>query len=219
MTTLTIGRVVSLPATKETVQTHEVTGLATGRVVGENLVNTAEQSKRPLADPLALATARLAASERDIDRLRNEIREELQAELTLEQANGLIELSALRSRAVRQAQDDIVQLARLLAERILGEELSLRPERVVELAAQLLREAAGANRITLYAPTDAAETLGNQLEALRAATTSDVQVEIIADANLGRGDLRVETDLGNIDGRIGTQLAHLASILVESIRS
>ena len=54
----------------------------------------------------------------------------------------------------------------------------------------------------------------SQLESFRA-----VCIEIVSDASLGPGDLRVETDVGSIDARVGTQLTHLAAAVFESNRS
>jgi flagellar assembly protein FliH len=218
MTALTRGRVISLPTRGiDSEQAANRQRRATGHIAGEDLVSAAERARRIEAAAEATGAARLAAFEGRMDQLRAELREQLTVELGLEYAKQSMELAALRRRAVQQAQDDIVQLARLLAERILGEELSLRPERIVALAGQVLREAAGASRLTLHVAPSAVELLRDAIERLAPANAASL--EIVADDSLGQGDLRVETDLGTIDARIGTQLAHLTSILVESIQS
>jgi len=59
-----------------------------------------------------------------------------------------------------------VDLAKLLAERLLGESLRVAPEQVVSLAKQALGEARGARRIQLVAHPDDARILEQSLPEL-----------------------------------------------------
>ncbi len=218
MTAISRGRVIPMSPRAEPPRHPEHLDQAIGgRAVSAKVVRSGEQGQRVLADAQAPGAARLTAFEAQVDRLRSEFREQLAAELAAEHTQQALELVALRARVVRQAQDDIVRLAQVLAERVLGAELSLQPERIVALARQVLSEAAGAERVTIHASPDAAETLRSQVALLPA--TNNAALTIVADASLGQGDLRIETDLGRIDARISTQLSNLASVLVESIRS
>jgi flagellar biosynthesis/type III secretory pathway protein FliH len=109
-----------------------------------------------------------------------------------------------------------IAFATLLAERLLGEELQLSPERIQALARQALKEAAGARHAILVAhPEDASElraALGNL------ATLFD-SIGIQSDDKLSRGQLRVETELGVIEANLGGQLARLAVQLKKILQS
>jgi flagellar biosynthesis/type III secretory pathway protein FliH len=219
MTLLKRGRVVSLSNQSALPPLMpEVRALETqGRVVSDDLASAAQRAQRIVAQAEATAAARRAQFEQDAGRLRDEMRAQALADVELEHVRKTLDLAMMRQRIVAGAQQDVITIARLLAERILCEELTLRPERLVELAGQVLREARGARTITIYAAPQDAKYLSCEIEKL--APDSNACVNVLADDALGHGDLRVETDVGTIDGRIGTQLAHLASTILESIRS
>ncbi len=219
MTLITRGRVVSLSNQTAfpplTVETHGAT--AQGRVVAENLTRAAQLAERIVAEAEAKVATRLEQLERDTARIHGEIRAQALADVELEQVRKTLELATLRQRIVAGAEQDIVAIAQLLAERILSEELTLRPERLVELARGLLREARGARIITVYASPQDAKYLSGEIQ--QAATDANACINVLPDELLGPGDLRIETDVGSIDARLGTQLTHLASAILEWIRT
>jgi flagellar biosynthesis/type III secretory pathway protein FliH len=136
-------------------------------------------------------------------------------------ADGLARLAAhaahLREREARAdaaSLDRTVDLARLLAERLLCRALELTPGEITALARRSLAEAGGARRVRLFAhPADA--TL---LRAATSAFDSDGRViAIIDDSALTRGDVRLETDVGVVDARLRGSLARLADRLREAL--
>jgi hypothetical protein len=127
-----------------------------------------------------------------------------------------LELRKRQADLQHQALDRNIGFATLLAERLLGEELSLSPERVRALARQALKEAAGARHAVVAAhPRDAAE-LRSGLSGV--ATLLD-SIEIEDDAALARGHLRVETELGVIEADVRGQLDRLAAQLKKLLES
>jgi flagellar assembly protein FliH len=110
--------------------------------------------------------------------------------------------------------DRQVDLARLLAERLLGESLRVAPEQVVALARQALGEARGARRITVVAHPDDAQILEHSLPALGLDPSV---ARVRADASRARGNLRIETEIGVLDAELAPQLERLALKLRESL--
>jgi len=110
--------------------------------------------------------------------------------------------------------DRAVQLAVVLAERLVGEALVLDPARILALANEALREARGARRVTL----DACEADVPALEAALAALGPEA-VAVRIDPALARGSLVVHTDIGAVDARLAPQLTRLAAALREAIAS
>jgi flagellar assembly protein FliH len=186
---------------------------------------------RIIARPLAEAKAEARAL---LDRARDE------AQLILSRAeaaaNDLILQQHTRARAdalclvvgealelrKRQAElsknvlDRSVDFATLLAERLLGEELALAPERIVLLARQALTEAAGARHAIIVAhPRDACE-LRSGLANLGSLLDS---IGIEDDAEVTRGYIRVETELGVIEADLRGQLERLATQLRKLLMS
>ncbi len=118
----------------------------------------------------------------------------------------LLQLEEERASLAKQAEAGAVELAVLLAERLVGHALRLEPQLVASLATQTLAKARGCVGMTLVAHPDDEATL-------RALLTTYPSVRLEVDANLSRGDLRLVTNLGVIDATIRPQLAQLARAL------
>jgi flagellar assembly protein FliH len=210
---LTFGRIVPAP------QGHPAHSLARrtppmGRIVERNVAQAAARAKQILADAETDLAERRLRFDDALDALRADARRQAQTEAESSLVEKVAEVAALRQRSLERARDDIVTLARMMAQRIIGESLSLDPERLVTLARRCIEEARGANRIDLFAhPADAA-----RLGPLLKGVDSEIPLEIRPDPELGPGDLRIETDVGTLDARIGTQLANLAVKIRESLR-
>lgn len=99
----------------------------------------------------------------------------------------------------------VVELARLLAQRIVGHALTVSDEALWHWATAVMQEARGARSIHLIAAPEEAERL---CPLVRELAEKDRQVSVSADPELGRGALRVETELGmleaSIDGALDT---------------
>jgi flagellar assembly protein FliH len=127
-----------------------------------------------------------------------------------------LELRKRQAELSKNVLDRSVDFATLLAERLLGEELALAPERVRALARQALTEAAGARHAIIVAhPRDAAE-LRAGLNSLGSLLDS---IGIEDDAELSRGHIRVETELGVIEADLRGQLERLACQLRKLLTS
>jgi flagellar biosynthesis/type III secretory pathway protein FliH len=127
-----------------------------------------------------------------------------------------LELRKRQEELGKSVLDRSIGFAQLLAERLLGAELELDPERIRLLARQALKEAAGARQAVIIAhPRDAAELktglfgLGGMLDS----------IGIEEDGKLGRGQLRVETELGVIEADLKGQLERLAVQLKKLLES
>jgi len=213
--TLSRGRVVRAPMNAVLVETAHGSG-PHGRRVPREEVAAMERAEVILG----AATRRAAAILKDAEQRAGELRAQA---VDAGRAEGFAETAAL-SLAVRKreehadeaALDRVVELARLLAERLLGQALVARPDVVIALASQTLAEAGGARRVELRAhPLDAA--------VLSLATSTFDPLgrvhAVVADDCLARGDLRLNTELGMIDAHLGSELTRLAERLREALRT
>jgi flagellar biosynthesis/type III secretory pathway protein FliH len=123
-------------------------------------------------------------------------------------------LATLEARTDERALERSVALARVLAERLLGEELRLAPERVVALARQALAEARGARRVRLVAHPDDVALLERALPELGLEPDA---VSLVSDPARSRGHLRLETEIGVLDAELGPQLDRLTERLKRSL--
>jgi flagellar biosynthesis/type III secretory pathway protein FliH len=127
-----------------------------------------------------------------------------------------LELRKRQAELSRNVLDRSIGFATLLAERLLGEELQQKPERIRALARQALKEAAGARQAIVVAhPRDASE-LRSGLAGLGSLLDS---ISIEDDDKLSRGQIRVETELGVIEADLKGQLERLAVQLKKLLQS
>jgi flagellar biosynthesis/type III secretory pathway protein FliH len=178
-------------------------------------------ARREALEAADQARARLERAELEASRILAQA--EARAERVLEQARaeGLLQASARlagawaalqdrEARADEASADRIVQIARLLAERVLGESVRLEPDTVVALARQALAQMRRARSVRLLAsPADAA-VLESRLGELGAAAGC---VVVVADDSRAPGGVRIESELGTVDADLGQQLDRLVDAL------
>ena len=134
-----------------------------------------------------------------------------------EKAKLAAQYLALRAREERSASEQLdrtVELARVLAERLLGESIRGDPQTVAKLARQALAEAQGARTVRIEAHPDDVAALQQNVALLNIAQVAS----IVSDATLQRGSLRLHTDLGTIDADLRPQLERLAAALRDALR-
>lgn len=106
--------------------------------------------------------------------------------------------------------DAVVELARLLAGRLVGHALAVSDDALRHWARTLLDEARGARRIHLLAPSEMVERLHGLAEEL---TEEGREISVAGDPELARGSLRVETELGTLDASVDQALERLVRAL------
>jgi flagellar assembly protein FliH len=183
------------------------------RVMSPEIVGAHDESRAIVERAERRAAELLARAEADAATLLARAAEDGRAEAAAAFAAHSLSLAARERGLDERAMDRLVDLARLLAERLLGEALRLDPSRVVALARQALTEAQGARRIEIAAHPEDAPLLARELELSGVEQT----VRIVPDPTRNRGSLRFDTDLGSLDAELGPQLDRLAKKLRSSI--
>jgi len=211
--------------------------LTRGRVLrgtpAEPIPLSPSASRKPTRLPSEVADAHAradvvlkAAEQRALGLLRAAEQNAAETRLRAEEvgrADGLAEaarvLSALRAQEAEQdarALDRTITLARLLAERLVGKALELAPGLVASLAKQVVTEARGARSIALFTHPEDVPLLAR----LMAQLDPDGRVHSVSpDPALGRGDLRLETDVGVLEARLAPSLERLAARLAGALRT
>ena len=211
--TLPRGRILREPAGAEPAGFHSAataTVLRVGRKLDRAVAEAHERSERVLEAAMQRASGILAGAERDAAAIRERAALEGRAEGLASASAWCVALRERESRADEGALDRVVELAKLLAERLLGRALSTEPATVSLLAGQALLEARGARRVELHAnPADAP-----LLEGALAHFDPEGRVHaVVREPALARGDLRLNTEVGMIDARLGPELGRLAERL------
>lgn len=185
-----------------------------GRVAQREVVEASERARSIIqsAEERARTLLEQAALQAGDVRVRAEA--EGRADGVASVAAKALALAAEAARADERALERSVSLARVLAERLLGEELALDPNRVVALARQALAEARGSRRVRLVAHPEDITLLERALPELGIDPQAIV---LAADPARARGNLRLETDIGVLDAELAPQLDRLTERLKRSL--
>ena len=213
--TLGFGRV--LPAVpddeRSTASRPAAPPRALGRVVASEVVRASDEARAILARADMAAKALLEAAENRAAALAADLTARAKTEAATALAARELAVAARETNALERERDQLVALARSLAERLLGETLRLDPTRVVALARQTLAEARGARKLTLAVHPDDVP----HLERALAAQALPPPVTVIADASRRPGSVRLDTELGSLDAELAPQLDRLAQKLREAL--
>jgi flagellar assembly protein FliH len=116
-------------------------------------------------------------------------------------------LGLAASRLAEQARGDSIEIGFQVASRILEMEVKSNPEALFALVRSALRKAGDSRRVVVrMSPGDVA-VMETDRERLGEGGPSTARVEVVPDATLASGDCVVDTDFGQIDGRLATRLS------------
>ena len=188
--------------------------VARGRVVPKALVEAEAKAREIIAEAERQAEQLVLHSQRQAAGVRLTAESEGRADAAASIAAQALALASQEARADERQLDRSVELAVLLAERLLGETLSLQPDRIVALARQALREARHTREVTIVAHPEDAALLRRSLDTLGVPPQA---ARIQPDPERARGSLRLETEAGTLDADLAPQLERLALKLRESL--
>lgn len=129
-------------------------------------------------------------------------------------AKAVEDLAGLRRRVRAEAEEDAVRLSLAVARKILHREVTIDPESLLGLVKAALQrvDARELNRLRLN-PEDIPP-----LERHLAKLGLPPRLEVVADPSLERGGVILETDRGQLDASIDTQLAEIERGFVDIVR-
>ncbi len=152
----------------------------------------------PLPPPLSLPSLAEAPSAAANDRLEAALRS----------------LQELGTRLYGEARADALEVGFLIARRILETEIRQSPEPLFQLVRTALQKVGEARPVTLRVhPEDAL-----RLHAPPTGAPSLVDVHVLGDPALARGDVVIEAAFGSVDARLDTRLAELHRSAVASLQ-
>jgi type III secretion system HrpE/YscL family protein len=177
-----------------------------GRVVPVAIVDARQQAARIVEEARAEATRLVSEAERGAAEVERRAAHQGEESALATLAARLFEAERRRDGALAEAERDLAKIALAAARRIVGEELTVAPERIVAIVREVLDRARRARRIVVRVhPEDAA--------TLRRLAEGALPYAIEEDPAIARGGCVIETELGEVDARIETKLAALEKAL------
>lgn len=152
----------------------------------------------------------LASAHEEAEQIRRRATEEGQAE----SARVLMQMRQELLQQLEESRQKLTRLALMIAEKLLGEELKLNPERVAGIVEEVLRKTIAAKQVVVRVNTEDLTAVEAALPRLRALIEADAMV-IQPDPTIERGGCIIESDTGQLDGQIKTQLKAVLEALTE----
>lgn len=212
------GRIVRGPLSSKPPESAAPTGrrIPSGRLTKAAVVDARGSAAHILEEARARAEALITRAEEEAAAIRTNAAEEGRAEGAATLAAAWLRLRAFDETRAERDLEKTLALARMIAERLLGEALALDPSHITSIARQALVQARLARRVLIVASPDDATVLAQQKAALG---LEHAEIEVQAEPSLSRGSLRLKTDLGNLDADLAPQLDRLVAALRDGLRA
>lgn len=209
------GAVAELPAPEPRASTNRSRAALVLRRIPAVEADAAERARELVTRAERQAAAILSQAQREASQARLQAEAQGRADAIAALAARAIALRTHESETAERQLDQLLELSRVLAERLLGEALRLDPERIVDLARQALREARGARQIVIEAHPDDVPVLERALETLAPNAHA---VRILSLETRPRSNLKIVTDVGVLDADLSPQLERLTQKLRETLK-
>lgn len=172
-------------------------------------------------DVVSVAQERARQIIEDAQRERDKIREQARQEGKTE---GLAEWNRILADTTRRAEnltksweETMLRLSVRVAEKIVGEQLRLHPDTIVEIVREVLKNVRPGKRLTIQVNPSEAQRVRGRLDRLRESLGTSSEIDVVAMASVPAGGCVIDSELGIIDARLETQLKCLEEILVRGI--
>lgn len=174
--------------------------------------------------------AALAAAEADANSLRETARQEGLREGREEALAALtpaLEALTQATEAVQAGQQEradrleahAVDLALLLAEKVIAGAIAVDPDRVVEAVRGALRGIVERERITVLVHPEDLELVRDAMDGMRATLGGIEHTEVQAERRVSRGGAVVRTPDGDVDARVETKLQRAREVVEAALSS
>ena len=173
-----------------------------GRVVPGVVLDAAEEAERIILKARGEAAENVRMAEAQSDAIRENARREGDIQGRAECAALLVEAAAARDTLLQDAEGSLVDLALAATTRLVGDVLKSHPDVVRARVIEVLTKTRRAQRITVYV---------HEVDLGRVQGLEGVVVQV--SDKLSPGDCIVDTDVGQFDARVSTQIDALRAAL------
>lgn len=174
----------------------------------------------------AKTTARdiIAKAHEEADRIKSEAirykeevaakaRDEAQADVQARATEELARAKLQAGQIVADSQKDVLELALMCANKILGRDLERQPELVLEIVANCTEAARSAKAMVIKVNPEDGKRIRASMPRLMELIGRSLDISVRDDSDVERGGCIIRTEYGTIDGQIRTQIDMLRNLL------
>ncbi len=130
---------------------------------------------------------------------------------------ALAEVNRLRESVARNSSQDMLRMVMAISEQVIRRSLEAKPEIVLSLIENALHVSVQADTYRIRISPQDLDLVNEQKPLFLASISGMKNISIIADAEITPGGCRVESDFGDVDATIETQLEEIRKLLVGTI--
>ncbi|HKS72892.1 MAG TPA: type III secretion system stator protein SctL [Terriglobales bacterium] len=156
----------------------------------------------------------IAQAEDQCEAIRAQAREEGYASGLAEWNQILGETRQRADELARTWEETMLRLSMRVAEKIIGEQLKINPDTVVDIVREVLKGAHPGKRLAIQVNEADAPIVRSRMNRIKECTSLNSDIEVVPSSTVARGGCVIESDLGIIDARLETQLKCLEDVLV-----
>lgn len=129
-------------------------------------------------------------------------------------ASALDQLDAISHQLADRNAMQLVTLSARIAERLVRQHLQVRPDHLLELVREVLRETDSRADVVIHCSLDDYEYLSQRRQDLASGLGESFGIQVVAEETLEYGDFRVETQTGVADARVATRIGEVESSMM-----
>lgn len=143
-----------------------------------------------------------------LEQAQSEVQKQWEQQLD-ESAHILQDAYRIREQIIQEAEPFIVELSSSIAEKIIGKQLSLEPQMILDIITRTLSRRREQGEITLCVSPANLSFVQAAREELNATIDSQAELVIIPDSTVKDSGCVIRSKFGSIDARIDTQLSEI----------
>jgi len=128
--------------------------------------------------------------------------------------NAVAEMEKVRSELCAQHEHDLIDLAMMIAAKIVQHEVAVKPESILDIVRAASKHLTATDEIRLKLNPSDREYLHEMEEILGRKLTDRKIIHVMEDTGISRGGVLIETAFGDIDATIEAQVEHLRSTIL-----
>jgi flagellar assembly protein FliH len=125
------------------------------------------------------------------------------------------DLRRIRQQIVEKHQDQVMEILFLIAEKIIHRQIQLSPDIVLDTVKEAARYLTETDEIRLRLHPSDFEYLRDIERLLSKHLSGNMEIHFVEDSTLDRGGIVIDTEFGEIDASIRSQIEHMKEVLLE----
>lgn len=188
--------------------------ISSGKVLKREVYEASRDARDVVTQAQERARQIIAEAEEQCDAVRSQAKEDGYASGLSEWNQILGETRQRADELARTWEETMLRLSIRVAEKIIGEQLKIHPETVVDIVREVLKGAHPGKRLAIQVNEADAPMVRSRINRIKECTSLNSDIEVVPSSTVTRGGCVIESELGIIDARLETQLKCLEDVLV-----